>query len=266
MNRIDKKFKELKKSKKKAFIAFVTAGYPALGQTKNIVLALEKAGVDIVELGIPFSDPIADGPTIQKASEKALKAGASFSKIINIVKQIRRQSQVPIVFMTYYNLVSARGIDIFIRVSKKAGADGIIISDLPPEEAGVLEKSANKYDFDIIYLAAPTSTKERLKIIDKHSKGFVYYVSLTGVTGARKELPKDIISSIKRVKSAATKPVCVGFGISKPAQAKAIAKVSDGVIVGSAIINAIDKNAKRKDLAEQVCKFVKPFVKAVKVK
>lgn len=264
MNRIDKKFKELKKRKQKAFIAFVTAGYPNLASTKKIILALEKAGVDIVEVGIPFSDPIADGPTIQESSEKALRCGANIAKIMNIIKDLRKVSQVPLVFMTYYNLVFANRVEKFIKMSKQAGADGIIISDMPPEEAKEVEKYSRRYDFDTIFLAAPTSTNKRIKLISGHSKGFVYYVSLTGVTGARRELPKDILASIKKVKGMTSKPVCVGFGVSTKEQAKMISKVADGVIVGSAVISNIKKNENNKDLDKRLYSFVKPFVGAVK--
>ncbi|MFC1621713.1 tryptophan synthase subunit alpha, partial [Candidatus Omnitrophota bacterium] len=230
MNRIDKKFKELKKNRKKAFVAFIMAGDPSLSATKKLIIELEKSGADIVELGVPFSDPLADGPTIQRASERALKSKATIDSVSNLVRDIRSQTQVPIAFLTYYNLIHHYGLERFTQKAKSCGVDGVIIPDLPPEESQELRRIAKKKNFSIIHLAAPTSSRQRLKKIADASTGFIYYVSLTGTTGARKELPKELSVSLKAIKRVTRKPVCVGFGISRPDQVKLVSKLADGVI------------------------------------
>lgn len=264
MNRIDRKFRELKKKRKKAFIAYVTAGDPNLSMTKSIVSALEGAGVDIIELGIPFSDPLADGPTIQAASHRALLRGVTLSKIFSSVSAIRKVTGIPIAFMTYYNPILRYGIQDFVRSCKRSGVDGIIIPDLPFEEASELIKASRKSKIAVIFLAAPTSTGKRIKNIAKNSTGFIYYVSLTGVTGARKKLPPEVASNVRLIKSATRKPVAVGFGVSNPAQARATAKGADGVIVGSAIVKIIEDNQKNnKRLLSKISKFSKSLAKAI---
>lgn len=260
MNRIDKKFRELKKKHKKAFIVFIMAGDPALSVTKKLVFELERQGADIIELGVPFSDPLADGPTIQKASERALKNKINITSVSNLVKKVRQKTDTPIVFLTYYNLIYHFGLKRFIDTAKSAGVDGVIVPDLPPEESKELCSIAKKKDFSIIHLVAPTSSPERIKRIAQATRGFIYYVSLTGTTGARKELPREITSSLKKVKRLTKKPVCVGFGISTPEQVKAISKLADGVIVGSAIIKVIEKNIGKKDLVKKVGRFVRRLV------
>ncbi|NQT91018.1 MAG: tryptophan synthase subunit alpha [Candidatus Omnitrophica bacterium] len=237
MNRIDKRFKELKRQKRKAFIAYICAGDPDLATTRQLVLGLEKAGVDIVELGVPFSDPLADGPTIQQASQRALKNNVNLPKIFSMIKGLRQETQIPLVLMTYYNPVYHYGVKRFVKDAKAAGADGVIVPDLVPEEAGELTAACTRHGFDPIFLAAPTSTTERIKLISRASKGFIYYVSLTGVTGARKKLPAHITDHIRKIKRITKKPVCIGFGISTPAQVRQLSSFCDGVIVGSAIVN-----------------------------
>jgi len=224
---------------------------------------LSKSGVDLIELGIPFSDPLADGPTIQRASQRALSNGVNTGAILKMVRSVRKKINLPLVFMTYYNLVAHYGLGKFVKDSKASGVDGIIIPDLPPEEGQELSKVSKKEDFSVIFLAAPTSTKDRLKVISDKSTGFIYYVSLTGVTGARKKLPKDVISHVKSLKRITKKPICVGFGISEPKQAKRIANVADGVIVGSALIKIIEKNLKNKVLYKKVSNFAKSLKKAI---
>lgn len=263
MNRIDKLFKTLKSERKKAFIVYITAGDPSLSVTERLISELEKNGVDLIEIGIPFSDPLADGLTIQKASQRALSGGASVKSILRMARSARKKVRLPLVFMTYYNPVSHYGLSRFITDSKKAGVDGVIIPDLPPEEAGELIKLSKKADFAVIFLASPTSTKDRLKIIAAKSRGFIYYVSLTGVTGARKSLPKDIREHVRALKRITKKPVCVGFGISKPGQAKNISRLADGIIVGSALIKVIEKNIDKKHLYKKVSDFVRNLGKAV---
>ncbi|OIO37534.1 MAG: tryptophan synthase subunit alpha [Candidatus Omnitrophica bacterium CG1_02_49_10] len=257
MNRIGKKFAELKRIKKKAFIAYITAGDPDMRITERLVLELAANGADIIELGVPFSDPLADGPTIQRASQRALRGKINIKMILSLVKRLRRATEVPIVLMPYYNTVLRYGVKRFVKEASAAGVDGVIVPDLPVEEAGELMSEARRRRLATIFLVAPTTTRERIRHIAKASSGFIYYVSLTGVTGARKSLPKDIISSIKAVKRLSAKPVCVGFGISTPEQVRDMSKTADGVIVGSAIIKIIEDNMGRKGLVKKAGLFVK---------
>ena len=263
MNRIDNKFKELKQKKQKAFIAFITAGYPNLATTEKLVPELEKAGVDIIELGIPFSDPMADGATIQAASHDALSKGVSLAKIFAVVKRIRLKTQLPIAFMTYYNPVFAYGEEAFIKKCAEVGIDGVIIPDLPPEEALNLRKLALKKNISTIFFIAPTTTDSRIKANVKASTGFIYYVSLTGVTGVNQAVASTVVTNIKKAKRYTNKPICAGFGITNAKQARDIAKIADGVIVGSAIIKEIQRAAK-KDIVPSVTRFVGQLVKAIK--
>lgn len=263
-NRIDKKFKKLKKEKKKAFIAYITAGDPNLEATKKLVLALERSGADIIELGVPFSDPIADGPTIQAASHRALAGGVTLKKIFSMMGGLRKVTQIPIAFMTYCNPVLRYGIEKFIKSCKHNGVDGVIIPDLPCEEAKGLIRFANREKVAVIFLAAPTSTRKRIKNIVKNSTGFIYYVSLIGVTGARRKLSPEVASNVRAIKSMTKKPVAVGFGISSYGQAQDMAAITDGVIVGSAIVKIIADNQKNnKALLLKVAKFSKILAKAI---
>ena len=264
MNRIDKKFKELRKRKKKAFIVYITAGDPSLTTTKRLILELDKKGVDLIELGIPFSDPLADGPTIQAASQRALSKGVNIKSILRLVKGVRRKVEIPFVFMTYYNLIFQYGLEKFVIDAKKSGVDGVIVPDLPAEESQTLLKVAKRRNFSLVLLAAPTSTNNRLKTIAGKSDGFIYYVSLTGVTGARSRLAGDLYKNIRRLKRFTIKPVCVGFGVSNPRQAKKICSIADGVIVGSAIIRLIEKNLGKKNLVEKIGRFVGSIAKGIK--
>lgn len=256
-NRIDIKFRELKSKNKKAFIAFITAGDPSLGITERLVFELEKNGADIIELGVPFSDPLADGPTIQHSSERALKKKVNLDSVLNLVKKIRLRTQVPIVFLTYYNLIHHYGLTSFVNKAKACGVDGAVIPDLPPEESKAFRDIAGKKEIALIHLAAPTSSSHRIKKIAGASSGFIYYVSLTGTTGVRKELPVEISKNLRMIKKITRKPICVGFGISRPEQVRAISKIADGVIVGSAIVRIIEKNISSKDLIKKVGRFVR---------
>lgn len=264
MNRIERVFKELKKNREKAFIAYITAGDPSLAETEKLVLALDKAGVDIVELGVPFSDPLADGPTIQRASQRSLKKGTNIGAIIKLVKSIRKKSEIPLALMSYYNPVYRYGLKRFVKKTKNAGVDGVIVPDLPPEEAGSLVRLSRNSGYCCIFLLAPTSTSDRIRLAAGMSTGFIYYVSLTGVTGARDRLPADIVSHVRKIKRVSKKPVCVGFGVSSERQAKSISRIANGIIVGSAIIRVIEKNLGGPDLTKKVSNFVSGLVKAVK--
>jgi len=262
MNRVDKKFTELKKRGKKALVVFITAGDFGLSTTKRLVLELTKSGADIIELGIPFSDPIADGPTIQASSERALKRGTKLRDIIKLVHSLRASTGIPIVLMTYYNPVLRYGLKNFVYDCGKNGVDGVIVPDLPPEEADELTAASKGKKFSTIFLLSPTSTKERIKLVSNKSKGFIYYVSLTGITGARAKLPAELISRVRIIKKYTKKPICVGFGVSTPEQVRQISKVADGVIVGSAMVKLIEKHAGRKDLLDAVGRYVKKLGEA----
>ncbi len=262
-NRIEQKFVELKRKKKKAFIAFITAGDPSLSVTQKMVLAFEKAGVDIVELGVPFSDPVADGPTIQAASQRSLKKGTTLKKIFQTVASIRKESRIPIALMTYYNPVFRFGDEKFIAECKKNGVDGFIIPDLPPEEAKELLRPARIHNIASIFFISPTTSKQRIPKIVSNARGFIYYVSLKGVTGSRVELPESLAHEVKFAKRYTSKPVCVGFGVSTPQQVKEIASFADGIIVGSAIVQQMAKNVHKKDLVKNVAHFVSKLTRVL---
>jgi tryptophan synthase alpha chain len=227
----------------KALIGYVTAGYPDIEATPVIATALADAGCDIIELGIPFSDPLADGATIQQASYRALLNGTTPRSCLEAAARIRQDIDTPLVFMTYYNPVLSYGLEAFCRDSAAAGINGLIVPDLPPEEGGELEPLAREHGLDLVYLLAPTSTGERIKAVAARSRGFIYLVSLTGVTGARQTLPPDLEIFVKRVRRKTALPLCVGFGIATPEQARRIGAVADGVIVGSRLIQLIDEDA-----------------------
>jgi tryptophan synthase alpha chain len=224
----------------KALIPYVTVGYPSLEATLKVVPLLAQNGADIVELGIPFSDPLADGVTIQRSSLHALKQGVSPQICLDVAKKLREKVDIPLVFMTYYNPVFHYGLEKFCNACVGAGIDGLIIPDLPPQEGGDLETITEKQDIDLIYLLAPTSTEERIRLVGQRSRGFIYLVSVTGVTGARDRLPANLEVFVSRVKEQVTQPLCVGFGISTPSQAKRVARLADGVIVGSRIIQLME--------------------------
>ena len=256
MNRIDKKFMQLKKQNKKAFIAFITAGFPNLSTTAKLVIELEKKGIDIIELGVPFSDPLADGPTIQEASGYSLRQGTNLVKILALVKQLRKLTCLPICLMTYYNPVFCFGEKNFVDQAVAAGVDGVIIPDLPYEEAKKFSHYAHQKGLANICFISPTSSAARIRAILKIARGFIYYVSLTGVTGSRKSLSADLKTKLSAIRRLTTKPVCVGFGISCVAQVKEVRKISDGVIVGSAIVAKIKENMGNRNLVQRVGDFV----------
>lgn len=264
MNRIDQKFKDLKAKQRKAFIAYVTAGDPSIKITGDIILGLERAGVDMVEIGIPFSDPLADGSTIQAASKRALDNGATLAKVFDMVKDVRKKTQMPLLFMTYYNPIFHFGEKKFIETCVNIGIDGLIIPDLPPEEAGSLRKLCHANHISTVFFVAPTSEDHRIKANALASSGFIYYVALTGVTGNAQAQSLDVNKAILHAKKFTTKPICAGFGISTPEQICAIAKVADGVIIGSAIVKKINEHAKDKNIVNVITTYVASLSKALK--
>jgi tryptophan synthase alpha chain len=256
MNRIDGKFKFLKEKNEKAMIAFITAGDPNLDTTIDVVLAMEVAGADIIELGIPYSDPLADGVIIQQSSTRALNNGARISKIMNTVKEIRKNTEVPLVYLVYYNSVFKYGIEKFIKECSNVGIDGIIIPDLPIEERKDIIEVADSYGVNLIPLVAPTS-KKRIESIVNNGKGFVYCVSTNGVTGVRKELGTNIEEYMEVVSQYTNLPKAIGFGISGPDMAKELKSYCDGVILGSAIVRLFGEGLEKEELITNVKNFVK---------
>ena len=237
MSRLESVFKQ---KNHKALIAYVTVGYPNIEATLKVVPLLAESGCDIVELGIPFSDPMADGATIQRASFKALENGVTTSLCLDIAKKLSKKTPIPLVFMTYFNPIYQYGLEKFCHDCVASGIDGLIVPELPPEEGDELGNLAGKSGVDLIYFLAPTSVEERIKLVANKARGFIYLVSIAGVTGARNELPPDLGKFISRVKQLAKQPVCVGFGISTPEQAARIAQTADGVIIGSKLIQLLE--------------------------
>lgn len=258
MSRIQKTFRQLKSQGKKAFIPYIMAGDPDLATTYNRMQLLQDCGADIIELGIPFSDPLADGPTIQMASERALNNGVTLKKVLSFVKQHRSLFHIPIVIMSYYNPIFKLGDSNFIELSSDSGVDGFIIPDLTAEESKDFVKKSWDYDIDTIFLIAPTSTKDRIKMICKMCRGFIYYVSITGITGGRLSLPKRFYENIKVIRETSKLPIAVGFGISTPDDARLISSCSDGVIVGSAIVRRFN------DEPETIKGYLLDLAKAIK--
>jgi tryptophan synthase alpha chain len=264
MSRIKNTFNRLKKKNEAALIPYIMAGDPDLAVTKTLILEMEKAGCDIIELGAPFSDPLADGPTIQKAAIRSIQKGTSIADVLRLVSDVRKESRIPLILMTYYNLIFKYGEERFVHDAAAAGLDGMILPDLPPDEAGTLIPLAKKAGLDTIFLLAPTSTDERIKLVSRLSQGFVYYVSLTGVTGARTGVQSSVRDSLARIKQVTDKPVAVGFGISSPDQADQVASWgADGVIVGSALVKVIEENADSPELVSRAAAFVKALKQGV---
>jgi len=240
MSRIDAKFAALKAEGKKAFVAYIMAGDPDYDTSLEVVKGLPAAGVDVIELGLPFTDPMADGPTIQLAGQRALEAGMTLDKTLDIARTLRTEDDTtPIVLMGYYNPIFSRGVDRFLAEAKAAGIDGLIIVDLPPEEDDELCIPAQAAGLNFIRLATPTTDEKRLPAVLKNTSGFVYYVSITGITGAAEANAADVAPEVARIKAATDLPVIVGFGIKTPEASKAIAEVADGAVVGSAIVSEI---------------------------
>lgn len=263
MTRIDDKLFELKANKQKALVAFVTAGDPSLKETEKLILTMEKAGVDIIELGIPFSDPMADGPVIQESSERALKQGVTLGKVLELVESVRAKTEIPILLMGYVNPLFAMGFSKFADRAHKAGVDGVLIVDMPPEESDECRRIFEAKEINQIFLLAPTSDEERIRKATKVASGFIYYVSITGVTGAQLNVTEEVKEQVFKIRHWTDTPVIVGFGISKPEQVKALSQKADGVVVGSALVKLIHDHAKSDSLHEKVHKYLQSLKNAL---
>jgi tryptophan synthase alpha chain len=264
MGQIGDKFEFLRGRKEKALIVYLTAGDPSLSVTKELILGLEKAGVDILEIGVPFSDPTADGPVIQAASQRALKAGTTLQGVLNLVTEVRKVSEIPIMLFGYFNPIFAYGLQKFARAARRAGVNGVLVVDLPYEEAKELRIYTDAVGIDFISLIAPTTGKERLVKIAADAKGFLYYISITGVTGTAAPKIDNIKTEVKKIRKITKLPVAVGFGISKPQQAQEIAHFADGVVIGSAVVRLIDDNKNNRNLVEIVSNYAREIKKALR--
>ena len=246
--RIAQRFAELRASGELGIIAYITAGDPSLDATYKFVLALAEAGADVIELGIPFSDPLADGPTIQRASERALKAGTTLAGVLDLVRRIRESSQVPLILFGYYNPIFQMGVEKFAAAASAAGADGVLVTDLTPEESVDYRRILAAHRLDTVFLGAPTSTDERLATIAACTSGFLYLISRTGVTGAKDSLPDELPALLRRARAITKLPIAVGFGISLPGHVSLLGGLADAAVVGSALVSEIE-NAKSVDAA-----------------
>jgi len=249
-------FAALREREERALIPYFTAGDPSLALTRRLVIEASRRGADVVELGVPFSDPLADGPVIQRATQRAFQAGVTLPRVLELARELRGEIAVPLVFLTYYNPILAFGLKAFCGTAVESGADGVIVADLPPEESGPLRAEAQAVGLDLIHLVAPTSTPERMRKIAQASTGFLYMVSLTGVTGARAQLPAELQQHLRMLRGITTKPICVGFGIGTPDQAASVGEAADGVIVGSAIVQLVERHAGSGDLVTTVGDFI----------
>jgi tryptophan synthase alpha chain len=264
MNRIVEKFNHLAESGNKGFIVYIGAGDPDLAATRELALAFDKAGVDILELGVPFSDPLADGLVNQLAAQRGLESGTTPSKVLDTVKAIRKKSNIPVVLYIYFNLIHKVGMDQFIRNASRAGVDGLLVLDLPPEESENYEDLMRKNGLCQIYLVAPTTPEDRMEFIVKRGRGFIYYVSREGVTGMQSKVAANLASQVAKIRAHTKLPVAVGFGVSNPEQARFVAQNADAVVVGSAVVNQIAKHGKSKNLVKHTGRFVKSLADAVK--
>jgi len=249
-------FAALREREERALIPYFTAGDPSLALTRRLVIEASRRGADVVELGVPFSDPLADGPVIQRATQRAFQAGVTLPRVLELARELRGEIAVPLVFLTYYNPILAFGLKAFCGTAVESGADGVIVADLPPEESGPLRAEAQAVGLDLIHLVAPTSTPERMRKIAQASTGFLYMVSLTGVTGARAQLPAELQQNLRMLRGITTKPICVGFGIGTPDQAASVGEAADGVIVGSAIVQLVERHAGSGDLVTTIGDFI----------
>jgi tryptophan synthase alpha chain len=264
MNRIVERFARLKREGKKGFVVYIGAGDPNLEATRQLSLAFDKAGVDVLELGVPFSDPLADGLVNQLAAQRGLESGTTPPKVLETVAAIRKESQIPVVLYIYFNLIHKVGLERFIADAARAGVDGLLVLDLPPEESENYEALMRKAGLCNIYLVAPTTPEERIGLIVKRGAGFIYYVSREGVTGMQQKISDTIASMTAKIRANTDLPIAIGFGISNPKQAKAVAQYAEAIVVGSAVVNQIAEHGKNSDLVSRVGNFVQTLVSAVK--
>lgn len=260
MTRISEKFQQLKADNQKGFIPFISAGDPNLEKTKDLVILLAKLGAVVIELGVPFSDPMADGIVIQRASERALKQNFGIGEIFEVVREVRKETDVPIILFSYFNPLLQYGLEKLCEDAKNAGVDGFLVTDLVPEESGEFSKYLKKYDLDMIFLIAPTSTDERLKMISERASGFIYAVSRTGVTGTQETTSQSAEVLVKRMKAYSDLPVAVGFGISTAQQITETWKYADAAVVGSAIVREIEKFGNDDDLVGKIEEFTRSLL------
>jgi tryptophan synthase alpha chain len=263
MRRIAQRFEQLRKNGEKALVVFLSAGDPDLDTTDALVLAMAESGADLIEIGVPFSDPVAEGPTIQRSSERGLASGASLRRILERVERLRSKVELPLLLMGYANPFYAMGAERFAVAAGQVGVDGIIVADLPPEEGHDFFEAADRHGIDAVLMATPTTPPERMKYLVEATRGFLYYVSLTGVTGARGDLASDVQAQVDLAKSFGDVPVCVGFGVSKPEHARELAGFADGVVVGSAIVDRIESAGSREKAVESVASFVEELKRAL---
>ena len=256
MTRIEQRFKDLRKAGRTGFVAYITAGDPDLNTTHQVVLELDRRGVDVLELGVPFSDPLADGPVIQEASQRALAAGATLEGVLSMVAELRAETEIPIVLFTYYNPIHRYGVERFVKRAADVGVDGVLMLDLPPEEGGDYKAQMDVHGLDTIFLMTPTTRDDRMKMIVSHTRGFVYYVSRTGVTGERDFLADEIQNKVSAICEHTDMPIAVGFGISTPEHVSEIARYADAVVVGSAIVRRVGEYQNDVDLVSKVGAFV----------
>lgn len=263
MGRIGDKFESLQSKKEKALIVYLTAGDPSLDITRELIPALEQAGADILEIGVPFSDPTADGPVIQEASQRALKAGSTLQGVLDLVYDVRKVSEIPIVLFGYFNPIFAYGVKKFAPAAQRAGVDGILVVDLPYEEAGELRVYTDAAGIDFISLVAPTTDPERLSKIAAGATGFLYYISITGITGTAAPKIENIKKEVGKIRKITKLPLAVGFGISKPGQAREIGRFADGVVIGSAVVRLIHENKDKRDLIKIFSSYISEIKKAM---
>ena len=264
MNRIVERFARLKREGKKGFVVYIGAGDPNLEATRQLGLAFDKAGVDVLELGVPFSDPLADGLVNQLAAQRGLESGTTPPKVLETVAAIRKESQIPVVLYIYFNLIHKVGLEKFIADAARAGVDGLLVLDLPPEESENYEALMRKAGLCNIYLVAPTTPDDRIGLIVKRSAGFIYYVSREGVTGMQQKISDTIASMTAKIRASTDLPIAIGFGISNPEQAKAVAQFAEAIVVGSAVVNQIAEHGKNSEMVPRVGNFVKTLVSAIK--
>ncbi len=264
MNRIVERFAQLKREGKKGFVVYIGAGDPNLEATRQLGLAFDRAGVDVLELGVPFSDPLADGLVNQLAAQRGLESGTTPPKVLEMVAGLRKESQIPVVLYIYFNLIHKVGLEKFIANAARAGVDGLLVLDLPPEESENYEALMRKAGLCNIYLVAPTTPENRIGLIVKRGAGFIYYVSREGVTGMQQKISDTIASMTGKIRANTDLPIAIGFGISNPEQAKTVAQYAEAIVVGSAVVNQIAEHGKNADMVSRVGNFVKTLVSAIK--